>query len=107
MFPGMQPKGGGFQPLKPDEVARFPAFFTDYGESTKQGKGYVAQDEETAAVATVAAARGVPFLGFRAVSDGAGDPLGLPGFPVQFFFYRQLAADNAAIATMAFLAALS
>lgn len=78
-----------------------PAFFAGY--STAEGKGYVAEDEETAAVAKVAAAHHLPFLGFRAVSDGGGDPLGLPGFPVQFFYYRQLAADNAALATRAFL----
>ena len=82
-----------------------PSFFTGYGASTAPGKGhYVAEDEETAAVATAAARARVPFLGFRAVSDGGGDPLGLPGFPVQFFYYRQLAADNAATVTLAFLA---
>jgi hypothetical protein len=81
-----------------------PSFFTGYGASTAPGKGhYVAEDEETAAVATAAAHARVPFLGFRAVSDGGGDPLGLPGFPVQFFYYRQLAADNAATVTLAFL----
>jgi nucleoside phosphorylase len=64
-----------------------------------------AADEETAAVLKVARARGVPFLGFRGVSDGAGDPLGLPGFPVQFVVYRQLAADNAAAAVIGFLKA--
>ena len=83
-----------------------PSFFTGYGSSTASSGKYVAEDEETAAVATVAAKAHVPFIGFRAVSDGGGDPLGLPGFPVQFFYYRQLAADNAAIVTMAFLAAL-
>lgn len=82
-----------------------PAFFADYSRSTAPGPGtWVAQDEETAAVDAVATAHHVPFLGFRAVSDGGGDPLGLPGFPVQFFYYRQLAADNAARATLAFLA---
>ena len=81
-------------------------FFRDYGKSTATSGKYVAEDEETAAVATVAAKAHLPVIGFRAVSDGGGDPLGLPGFPVQFFYYRQLAADNAAIATMAFLAAL-
>jgi nucleoside phosphorylase len=64
---------------------------------------YDAQDLETAAVAGVAAARGVPFLAVRAASDGQGDPLGLPGFPFQFFAYRQLAGDNAATVTLAFL----
>jgi nucleoside phosphorylase len=63
----------------------------------------VASDEETASVATVARRHHVPFLGIRAVSDGAGDPLHLPGFPAQFFVYRQLAADNAAAVTIAFL----
>jgi nucleoside phosphorylase len=64
-----------------------------------------AVDEETAAVHAVAAAHGVPFLGFRGVSDGKGDPLGLPGFPVQFAVYRQLAADNSAAAVIGFLRA--
>ena len=66
-----------------------------------------ATDMETAAVARVAHDAGVPFLGFRGVSDGNGDPLGLPGFPAQFLTYYQLAADNAAAATIAFLEAWS
>jgi nucleoside phosphorylase len=80
-----------------------PSFFTGYFSSTQSNGKYVAEDEETAAVAIVAAKAGLPFIGFRAVSDGGGDPLGLPGFPVQFFYYRQLAADNAAAVTLAFL----
>jgi len=64
---------------------------------------YAAQDEETGAVALVAKRYRVPFLGIRAVSDGKGDPLMLPGFPVQFAFYRQLAGNNAAAVTVAFL----
>ena len=84
-----------------------PSFFSGYASSSAEGPGYVAEDEETAAVDAVATAAHVPFLGFRAVSDGGGDPLGLPGFPVQFFYYRQLAADNAARATIAFLAVWS
>jgi nucleoside phosphorylase len=80
-----------------------PSFFTGYFASSSEGPGYVAEDEETAAVAAVAAANRIPFLGIRAVSDGGGDPLGLPGFPVQFFYYRQLAADNAALTTLAVL----
>jgi nucleoside phosphorylase len=64
---------------------------------------YDASDEETAAVAGVAAHNGTPFIAFRAVSDGQGDPLHLPGFPAQFFVYRQLAADNAASVAAAFL----
>ncbi len=62
-----------------------------------------AQDMETAAVASVARGYHVPFLGIRAVSDGQGDPLNLPGFPFQFFVYRQLAGNNAAAVTIAFL----
>jgi nucleoside phosphorylase len=62
-----------------------------------------AQDEETAAVASIARQYRVPFLGIRAVSDGQGDPLHLPGFPWQFFVYRQLAGNNAATVTIAFL----
>jgi nucleoside phosphorylase len=58
-------------------------------------------DMETAAVARVAAAWGVPFLALRAVSDGAGDPLGDRGFPAQFADYYALAARNAAAVTQA------
>lgn len=39
----------------------------------------------------------------RGMSDGPGDPLHLPGFPVQFFVYKQIAANNAARVTEAFL----
>jgi nucleoside phosphorylase len=63
----------------------------------------IAVDMETAAIAREAAARGVPFIAFRGVSDGEGDPLGLPGFPLQFIVYYRLAAHNAAAATIAFL----
>ena len=64
---------------------------------------FTAQDMETAATAAVAAERKVPFLGIRAVSDGEGDPLHLPGVPWQFFTYRNLAGDNAAAVTIAVL----
>jgi nucleoside phosphorylase len=60
-------------------------------------------DMETAAIAREAAAKGLPYIAFRAGSDGAGDPLELPGFPAQFFAYYRLAAQNAAAATTAFL----
>jgi nucleoside phosphorylase len=83
-----------------------PKFFTGYFSATSgESKKYVTEDEETAAVDAVAHAHHVPFLGFRAVSDGGGDPLNLPGFPFQFFYYRQISADNAALTTMAFLKA--
>lgn len=81
-----------------------PAFFTGYFASSTNNPSNVAADEESGAVAQEAILRGARFIAFRAVSDGGGDPLGLPGFPAQFFFYRQLAADNAAIVTLAFLA---
>jgi nucleoside phosphorylase len=78
-----------------------PDFFTGY-LSTSESARYAVQDEETAAVAAIAHHRRLPFIAFRAVSDGGGDPLHLPGFPAEFFFYRQLAADNAALATLGF-----
>jgi nucleoside phosphorylase len=64
---------------------------------------FIAQDNETAAFARVASQRGVPFIAFRAVSDGGGDPLGLPGFPAQFFAYYRLSAHNAAAAATTFV----
>jgi len=67
----------------------------------------IADDMETAAIAREAAAHGVPFIAFRAVSDGADDPLNLPGFPAQFYAYYRLAARNAAAATIAFLEQLA
>lgn len=67
----------------------------------------VTVDMESAAAAREAAARGLPFIAFRAVSDGAEDPLGLPGFPAQFFAYYRLAAENAAAATTSFLTRLA
>jgi nucleoside phosphorylase len=65
-----------------------------------------AEDMETAAVAHAAAAEDVPFVAMRAVSDGAGDPLGDRQFPAQFLDYYRLAAENAALVTRAFLAEL-
>ena len=79
------------------------SFFTGYANATTPAGTYVSEDEETDIVAQVAASEGVPFIGFRAASDGGGDPLDLPGFPAEFFVYRQLAADNAAATAMAFL----
>jgi nucleoside phosphorylase len=74
-----------------------------FSMETETTGDYDAQDQETAAVAETAARYDVPFLGVRAASDGNSDPLGLPGFPAQFFAYRQLAANNAAAVTIAFL----
>ena len=61
-------------------------------------------DMETAVVATLAAQHGIPFVAMRAVSDGAGDPLGDRGFPTQFFDYYHLAATNGALVTRAVVA---
>jgi nucleoside phosphorylase len=83
-----------------------PSFVLGYqAASTPPPGSYVEQDMETAAVVQVAASYRVPSIGFRAASDGKGDPLMLPGFPVQFFVYKQLAADNAAATALAFLSA--
>jgi hypothetical protein len=89
------------------ELAQFvnPSFVAAAAaESTPPGH-YVTEDMETAAVAKVAHHAHLPFLAFRGVSDGGGDPLHLPGFPSEFFIYRQLAADNAAAVAGAFIRA--
>ncbi|HZQ31647.1 MAG TPA: 5'-methylthioadenosine/S-adenosylhomocysteine nucleosidase [Mycobacterium sp.] len=62
-----------------------------------------AVDQETAAAQQVADAHGVPFLGIRGMSDGPGDPYPLPGYPFTFLVFNQIASDNAAIVTQAFL----
>jgi nucleoside phosphorylase len=67
---------------------------------------HAVEDMETAAVAREAARKGVPFLGVRAASDGAGDPLGDRGFPTQFFDYYRLAAHNEGAVTRAVVAEL-
>lgn len=83
-----------------------PSFFLDYETNSAAPPGtYVSDDMETAAVFKIADDHTTPVIGFRAASDGGGDPLNLPGFPAQFFVYRQLAADNAASAAVAFLGA--
>jgi len=64
-------------------------------------------DMETAAVARVATLAEVPFVAYRGASDGANDPLDLPGFPTQFFAYYRLAAENSAAAATAFLTRLA
>ena len=85
-----------------------PNFFLELFQSFAAGEGgsAVIQDMETAAVARIATEKQLPFIAFRGVSDGRGDPLMLPPIPyLQFVVYQQLAADNAAAATLAFLAA--
>jgi hypothetical protein len=96
------------QRFVPGILPFIPGFFFDYMQQPPAtDTSYAAQDEETATVGAVATSHGVPFIGFRGGSDGAGDPLMLPGFPFQFFFYKQIAADNAATATLDFLHAWS
>jgi nucleoside phosphorylase len=87
-----------------------PTFYTDlltyFTAPGSGGETPIVADMETAAVAKLAAENGIPFLAFRAVSDGGGDPLvatALIGFPVQFLVYQQLAADNAAGVAIEFL----
>ncbi|WP_253861763.1 phosphorylase family protein [Mycobacterium asiaticum] len=70
---------------------------------TAENPAFDAVDQETAAALAVATKHSVPFLGIRGMSDGPGDPLGLPGFPFQFFFYKQIAAENAARVVEAFM----
>lgn len=119
-FPAI-PLGGaifGPQPLAaPDRSPLFTGnFFSALGSFLARGlvsniTGFFsteslpvdAVDQETAAAQQVAEAHGIPFLGIRGMSDGPGDPLNLPGYPFTFFVYKQIAADNAAIVTEAFL----
>lgn len=79
------------------------ALISNLNISSTSSPAFDATDNETAAVQAVADARGVPFLGIRGMSDGPGDPLGLPGFPFEFFYYKQIAADNAALVAATFL----
>ncbi len=58
------------------------------------------QDMETAVIAREAAARGLPFIAFRATSDSAA---GTVDSLVEFFHYYGLAAETAAAAARAFL----
>ncbi|MHB8669815.1 MAG: phosphorylase family protein [Acidimicrobiales bacterium] len=81
-----------------------PSFFLGIiRPSPPSSHTYVSYDEETGATAAVAAQHGVGYIGFRSISDGTADPLMLPGFPSQFFVYKQLAADNAATMALAFI----
>ncbi len=79
------------------------ALVTNLNIASIADPAFDATDSETAAVQAVADAHGIPFLGIRGISDGTGDPLHLPGFPFEFFFYKQLAAENAAKVAAAFL----
>lgn len=80
-----------------------PSFITGYFSSASVPGHYVSSDNETGEVAKVAHAAGVPFIGFRGVSDGGGDPLHLPGYPFSFFVYQQISADNVGAVAAAFI----
>ena len=83
-----------------------PAFFTGlFSQAVASNHEFIAYDDETGAVATIANAHAVPFIGFRAISDGSPDPLMLPGYPSQFVLYDQLAADNETAMALAFVQA--
>ncbi len=73
----------------------------DYRSFVYQTFDADALDEETASAATVAYANGVPFIAFRSLSDLAGGGPGENGIGTFF----QLAADNSASVTSAFLQA--
>jgi nucleoside phosphorylase len=79
------------------------ALISNLNIASTSNPAFDATDNETAAVQAVADAHGIPFLGVRGISDGGGDPLHLPGFPFEFFFYKQIAAENAARVTAAFM----
>lgn len=68
-----------------------------------ENPAFDAVDQESAAAQVIADAHSTPFLAIRGMSDGPNDPLRLPGFPFQFFFYKQIAADNAAQVVAAFM----
>jgi nucleoside phosphorylase len=90
-------------PPTPDPASRFETATVVTIQTGRPNGG----DMETAEIAQIAALHDVPFIAFRAASDGDGDPLGLPGFPTQFFSYYHLAARNAAAVTVAFLERLA
>src|SRR5438128_12611245 len=76
-----------------------PNFFLELFQSFAPGAGAsaVVQYMATAAVARIATEKRIPFIAFRSVSDGRGDPLMLPPIPyLQFVVYQHLAAANAA-----------
>ena len=81
-----------------------PVFMDNAAFRTYAFKAFDAQvlDMETAAVAHVAYANAVPFIGFRSLSDLAG---GDPGENQARAFYP-LASTNSALVVMAFLKAL-
>ena len=75
------------------------AKFRDFTAATFQAQ---VLDMETAAIATVAYANGVPFIGFRSLSDLAG---GGPG-ENEMETFMTVAAENAAAVLVAFIGAL-
>jgi nucleoside phosphorylase len=85
-------------------LATLQEFESNLGPAASPSEtNYEASDNETASADQVAQHHHLPFIAFRAISDGSPDPLMLPGYPSQFFVYYQLAAENAQIATLAFI----
>jgi nucleoside phosphorylase len=109
---GCDPKGGGVWgcDIEPEAAlagtGNLPAVPEGRSAPPDEPLPYV-KDMETAAIAREAATRGIPFVAFRAASDGSEDPLGLTQPFAQFFVYYNLASRNAAAATAAFLEKLT
>lgn len=81
-----------------------PAFVDNAAYRSYLHKSYDARviDMETAAVAQVAHANRIPFIGFRSLSDLAGGDAG----PNSMTIFMSLAAENSASVVRAFIAAL-
>jgi nucleoside phosphorylase len=109
---GCDPKGGGVWgcDIEPEAALAgtgdLPAI-PEGSSAPPDGPLPYVKDMETAAIAREARARGIPFVAFRAASDGSEDPLGLTQPFAQFFVYYELASRNAAAATAAFLERLT
>lgn len=98
-FPCVPGGGGvfGCAPPRPESGARSSAVS---GAAGWPAATVEIQDMETAVIAREAAARGLPFIAFRATSDSAA---GTVDSLVEFFHYYGLAAETAAAAARAFL----
>lgn len=95
----------GTTPAAPPRVGEaYPAPLLELAAEDEAAEDEAADDMETTAVAEEAVAAGLPFVAFRASSDGGDDPLALSGF-LEFFAYYRLAARNAASAAAVFLGA--
>jgi adenosylhomocysteine nucleosidase len=101
-------RGRSMDPFKGSATSCIPGAGDIFGcelpvPAAAAAETFTIEDMETAAVMGAAAHHHLPGIAFRAVSDGPGDPLNLPGFPTQFFTYYKVAARNAGAGTLAFL----